>query len=542
VRPSQRRVCDSARPTEPPPLRGADAFAAAHATAAGYLDKQRVLCKHSIVGTEADPAPVRDLSDYARPLRRRWRWVAIGVALGVALGLAAAALVHHDYTSTASVVVTPTGVQQDVNNANGRTQDEINLDTEAQIVKSDAVAARVRRALHARASLATIERRASVTVPANTTVLRISYTAESPRRAAAGAQAFATAYLAVRASTAARLLRSQEAAVRKQIASVADELALRNAQTSGTTRRERSLRALRYRALAAESAALARQLSTRSTTVVTPGRVIAGATTPSGGAGRTWLLFVLSGAMIGLLLGAGGAVARDRTDTRLSQPRELEDAGIRVVGAVDTPSNAMRTYTRAGNAILGTSPDRRGVVLVAGPTWEPRDNDVALKVATAIRDAASSVALVRVADGTAEMTQLGVRGEIMAGDLAGDSPELSAALAEAARGELRHGVERLKKDFDFVVVDAADPLAEAALPVCDTALLVVSIDATRVPDVVDAAREMERSGVRVLGAVVAPGGRRSAFARTPRVLEADRAEATAGSDALAAPKSNSSQA
>jgi len=496
-----------------------------------------------MVGTAVDPAPVRDLSDYARPLRRRWRWVAIGGALGVALGLAAAALVHHDYTSTASVVVTPTGVQQDVNNANGRTQDEINLDTEAQLVKSDAVAARVRRALHARVSLATIERRASVTVPANTTVLRIAYTAGSARRAAAGAQAYATAYLAVRASTAARLLRSQEAAVRKQITSVADELTLSRAQTPGTTGRERSLRALRYKALAAESAALARQLSTLSTTVVTPGRVIADATTPSGGAGRTWLLFLLSGAMIGLLLGAGGAVARDRTDTYLHEPRDLEDAGIRVVGVVDTPSNAMRTYTRAGNAIVGASPDRRGVVLVSRPAWEPRDNDVALKVATAIRDVAVSVALVRVADGTAEITQLGARGEVGPGDDAAESPELSVVLPGATRGELRQGVERLKEDVEFVVVDAADPLAEAALPACDTALIVASMNATRVPDVVDAAREMERSGVRVLGAIIAPGGRRSAFARTPWVPESRRSgDASGESDALPARERTSSRA
>ena len=522
---------------------GASAFAAAHATVAGVLDKQRVLCKHSMVGTAADSTPVRDLSDYTRPLRRRWWWVAVGATLGLVVGLAAAGVVHHKYTSTASVVVTPTGVQPDVNDANGRTQEEINLDTEAQIVKSDAVAARVRRALHARASLATIKRRASVGVPANTTVLRISYTAGSPRRAAAGAQAFATAYLAVRGSTATRLLRSQEAAVRKQITSVADELTLRKAQTPGTTERERSLRALRYKALAAESAALATQLSTLSTTVVTPGRVIADATTPSRGAGRTWLLFLLSGAMIGLLLGAGGAVARDRSDTYLREPRDLEDAGIRVVGVVDTPSNAMRTYTRAANAIVGASPDPHGVVLVSRPAWEPRDNDVALKVATAIRDVAVSVALVRVADGTAEITQLAARGEVAPGDGAVESPELSVVLPGATRGELRQGVERLKEDVDFVVVDAADPLAEAALPACDTALIVVSMNATRVPDVVDTAREMERSGVRVLGAVIAPGGRRSAFARTPWVPESRRSgDAPGGSDALRASERTSSRA
>jgi hypothetical protein len=254
------------------------------------------------------------------------------------------------------------------------------------------------------------------------------------------------------------------------------------------------------------------------------------------------LLFLLSGAMIGLLLGAGGAIVRDRTDTLLREPRDLEDAGIRVVGLVDTPSNAMRTYTRAGNAILGTSPGR-GVVLVVGPTWEPRDNDIALNVATAIRDVAGSVVLVSVENGSAEMTQLGAHGEARRGDRAGESHEVSAALAAATRGNLRQSVERLTEDADFVVIDAADQLAEAVLPACDTALLVVSLNATRVPDAVDAAREIERSGVRVLGAVVAPGDRRPVFGLRPWVLELRRAgDAPAGSDALAAPERTSSQA
>ncbi len=456
------------------------------------------------------------------------------MALGLVVGLIAAELVTHHYTSTASVVVTPTGVQQDVNNANGRTQDVINLDTEAQVVRSDAVAARVRRALQARESLATLNRRVSVTVPANTTVLRISYTAGSPRRAAAGARAYATSYLAVRAAMATRLLRSQEAAVRKQIASIAGELTLRNALTPGTTPRERSLRALRYKGLATQSSALAKQLSALSTTVVTPGSVIAGATTPSGG--PAWLLFLLSGAMIGLLLGAGGAVVRDRTDPLLREPGELEDAGIRVVGAVDTPSKATRTYTRAGNAILGTS-GHGGVVLVAGPTWEARNDDVALNVATAIRDLAGGVALVRVEDGGAEVTPLDGDGNVTRSGRVAASTKLAADLAAATRGDLLQSVERLKEDVGFVVVDAADPLAEAVLPACDSALLVVSMNETRVPDVVDAAREMEWAGVRVLGAVVVPSFAHTALGRRPWALESRGA-----GEAIPTPERTSSQA
>jgi capsular polysaccharide biosynthesis protein len=462
----------------------------------------------------------------------------IGVAVGLVLGLAAAAVRHHTYTSTASVVVTPTGVQQDINNAAGRTQDVINLDTEAQIVKSDPVAARVRRALHSSVSLQAIEKRVLVTVPANTTVLQISYTAGSSRHAAEGAQAFATAYLAVRAAAATSLLSNQEAAVKKEIAAVAAE-AKQRANLPAATARERSLRALQYRALATESTALATQLSTLSTTVVTPGNVIAGATAP---ASRSSMIYLLGGLMIGLLLGVGGAITRDRTDTRLHEPYELENAGIRVVGTLDTPRNAMRTFTRAGNAILDTSPGRRGVVLVAGPTMEPRDDDVALHVAKAIREIAGSVALVSVEDGGAQMTEVGARDAST--QAAAKTAELAAALAAATRGGIRWHLERLKEEVDFVVVNAADPLAEAVLPACDTAILVVAVNAARVPDAVDATRELESSGVNVLGAVVLPSTeRRAPFAGWPWVRESPQ-EGDAGTRSSGVPAADrtSSQA
>lgn len=456
------------------------------------------------MGTAADPAPVRDLGDYTRPLRRRWKWVALGVALGLALGIAATAIKHHTYTSTASVVVTPTLPQQDVNNANGRTQDVINLDTEAQIVKSDAVAARVRRTLHAHATLAAIESRIAVLVPPNTTVLRISYTAGSPGHAKAGADAAANAYLAVRASMASHILKSQEAAVRNQMTSIANALKAQANQsgssTGSTTGGQGSARALHYKALAAESSALAKQLSALVTTVVTPGNVISSASTPTGGAKKTALLFVLSGLMIGLLLGAGAAIARDRTDSTLRERRQLEDAGVSVVGNVGSSSDSARTYRRLAHAIVGTASG--GAVVVADPGWGPRSNDVALNLAAAIRDLAHRVALVRVANGTAEMTRLSMSAEDGQSDGAAQSPEISAPLAAATRATLRQGVERLKQDSDFVVIDAADSLAEAVVPVCETGLLLVSINTTRIDDVLDAANEMEQAGVHVLGAMV----------------------------------------
>jgi Mrp family chromosome partitioning ATPase len=109
---------------------------------------------------------------------------------------------------------------------------------------------------------------------------------------------------------------------------------------------------------------------------------------------------------------------------------------------------------------------------------------------------------------------------------------------------MRSNLQRLKEEVDFVVVNAADPAAEAALPACDSALLVVSMNATRLPDVINAAREIESSGVRVLGAVViASSERRTAFARWPWFSEWRRTgDARSRGATLPAPDRTSSQA
>src|SRR5918992_543127 len=79
-----------------------------------------------------------DVSDYLGMLRRHW-WV---VLLLVLTGVGGAVLVTHVqpkvYESATSVLVQPAG--QDTNVVGGRTKGDINLDTEAQLVRSTAVA------------------------------------------------------------------------------------------------------------------------------------------------------------------------------------------------------------------------------------------------------------------------------------------------------------------------------------------------------------------------------------------------------------------
>ena len=100
-------------------------------------------------------------------------------------------------------------VEQDTNAAGGRTKGTINLDTEAQLVGSGAVAVKAAALLRSTTNPLELAHAVSVEVPANTTVLVISFEADTPQKAQAGSHAFAEAYLRNREQTARSGLDSQ---------------------------------------------------------------------------------------------------------------------------------------------------------------------------------------------------------------------------------------------------------------------------------------------------------------------------------------------
>src|SRR5699024_9803261 len=88
-----------------------------------------------------------ELAEYGALLRRRWRLVVAGLLAGLVLVGGYVLLLPMTYTSTASVLVTPTGVQDPTPLANGSSRAEVNLDTEAQIAQSIVVADKARKRL-----------------------------------------------------------------------------------------------------------------------------------------------------------------------------------------------------------------------------------------------------------------------------------------------------------------------------------------------------------------------------------------------------------
>ena len=121
-----------------------------------------------------------DFSHYLGIFRRHW-WIAvIATGAGLGAGTALTGALPKVYESSTSVQVQALDV--DTNATGGRTKDTVNLDTEAQLVRSGAVAVKAAALMRtARSPLELARRDVSVEVPANTTVLVITFRAGTPQ-------------------------------------------------------------------------------------------------------------------------------------------------------------------------------------------------------------------------------------------------------------------------------------------------------------------------------------------------------------------------
>jgi len=337
------------------------------------------------------------LSDYGTVIRRRWRRVVVGILIGLVLAGTYLHFTPKTYTATAtvSVTTTTTDAATSVTGARANTSG-VNPDTEAQLVKSAAV---TRQAGGGPLTLVPGEKGApeyplpnqgypnlqgigialdspqipqsvSVTVPANTGLLKIAFSAsgsDAAKHAAQGANAYAWAYLAVRGNIAWLTIQQNIAATQTQVDALTAQLA--KATSVSEARAISSQRNLLSDQL--------NQLKVLQQTVV-PGTVANTAIPPKVPTSPNRTLVLASGFMLGLLLGLFMAWWAARRDTRVYDTFELpERLDLPVLGQVPSRRGAAPTMlaaqSRAGqalarvrNVLLARLPDRKGVFTVAG--------------------------------------------------------------------------------------------------------------------------------------------------------------------------------
>src|SRR5262245_25045440 len=275
------------------------------------------------MSSSQQPGPLA-VVDYTGVLRRRW-WVVAACAVVGLLGAAAYLLVApKTYTATATVFVKTTGADVGDGITGNRTSGAlVNLDTEAQLVKSGTVAAIAGRSMHSSLTPYELAKQVTVTVPPNSQVLTIACDAPTGPGAAACANAFAAAYLQNRSATATSVLNAQIKTLAGKVSTLEKAMAKLNTAISGLAKNS-ATRATDAAVLASDriqAKALNGQITslTGLAANVNGGKVYTAATAPGKPSSPSKSLVLPSGLVAGLVVGLVVAFVWDRRDRRVDR-------------------------------------------------------------------------------------------------------------------------------------------------------------------------------------------------------------------------------
>lgn len=517
------------------------------------------------------------LGDYARMLRRRWLSLLLCVLIGTGAALAYLYVAPKAYRATTGVLVTATGVGNQV--VTDKTA--INMDTEAQLVTSTDTLDAVAQRMHVSAAQAAdMAGDVSVTVPPNTDILDITYSGKTPVAAQSGSLMFAQAYLDQRSAATQSLIKAQDKALQSRIDAV-------NASLAPVVKAQAALptNSPNYGHLQAQITALNNQLTALSNqqnqiraAVVTPGQITSQAALPTSPSSPNRLVVLTGGILLGLLAGVSLAMLRHRSDDLIRDPEDLfRRTGVPVTTVLSTRLHAGavtllpplsadgRGYARLRNLVTtNLRKNERPVVVVAGVRHG--GGPVAANLAASLALAGEDVYLV-CADvfGNTATALLGGGprpglAEVLADELdvhavtqtvpdiprlrvigPGLNPDRADALLQTRSP--RTLIDGLLGSAGYIVIEApatADsPDAQTLANMAELAVLVVEVNQTGAREVLDACAQFESMGTQVLGAVVAHYGRDAKAdyddveAPEPRLAgaEQDRTAATGGSTA-----------
>jgi succinoglycan biosynthesis transport protein ExoP len=463
------------------------------------------------------------------------------------------------YVSTASVLVNPVE-----GNAFSPTQEGdslISLETEAEVVTSDAVTTLVLSRLPAGTPRTTLQDAVRVDIPTNTQILQISSAARTPELARQRAQAYASAYLDFRSRQAAQAAASQQAAIERQIRKARRDLRSATAAAADSTSDEEVVVERRLvRALTDELVELRASRVELQGSLAPAGRIISPAQTPSQPAGPDRRLVLAAGLAAGLLLGFMLALLREHRADKIYGAADVERLGVPVVATLRRrhrrPSDRrmaedqvrhLRALVVAASpvpALLAVSPCARGVA-------EP---GIAARLSISLGKSGASVVLVDAAEGhvdaagsdpTGTLGPMPAAGlsEVLLGDrhdprdlLVTVNPHVQVlprglryeeALDRFLPEPLNAVLRPLASHADFVVLRSPsipEAAGRAGLATVGHVLLVVVTHATTRADVESAVAATRSAGAHLLGAVVSPPAPR----RTTRAGVKRRDTAVAG--------------
>jgi capsular polysaccharide biosynthesis protein len=491
------------------------------------------------------------LIDYTGVLRRRW-WVILACAIiGLLAGAGYLKAAHKVYTATASVYVTSnSGTTNQV--ANGRTTGAVNLDTQAQVVQSSAVAQAAAKLMHATDTIPRLLGRVSVAVPANSQVLAISCQASTPVKAASCAQSFAQAYLSYSSATTAASVNSQISALQSRISALQSSSAKLTIEAASLPVNS-SQRAAAQEQLSSDRSQLGslnNQVAQLTAALANPsgGSIISNAIPPQRASSPKPLLILPSGLLAGLLAGLVLAFVSDRRQRRIRGPQDVAKADVPVLMSLSAkgpaperviaaPRSALgREFSELAHVLVGAMGPGRHVILVSGITFGQGAGLVAANLAFALSRNQPDVTLVcadlerSVIPDIVGLPSAPGLTDVLSGDefvtKAGRRPAAAPRLLVVPPGSgagltaddihqaaLEELLDELRAESRWVVVEGpavtTRPDINTLAHVTDATVLVAEVPRTRSDQLLDGVQHLRKMGAAVLGVALLPPPRGS---------------------------------
>lgn len=486
-------------------------------------------------------------------LVRRYLGALIGLAvLGTVLGVVLEMAVPPPFKATATVLVSP--LEGNPYSPEGRGDDLVNLQTEAQLVATDSVAKIVQKKLGHEA-----EGDIGVTVPPNTQVLNLTYTAGSSGNARAGAQAFADAYLEYRTQRAQAVVNNQLAKLKAQSARVERLLQRANNELAASSGSRRSTLQQRVTAYTNQLGVIDEQSNDIASTPLDPGQVITPADAPAGPGIVRPAMYGAGGLLLGLVAGFVVMLLRERLNQRLRNAESIEGLGVRTLSTipaggpsgdtlalVSAPKSPVgEAYRRLRAAVVATAPQTPVALLISNATPGGSARMASANLAVSLAFAGAKTIMIDATTEDADVSTLfgarpggkGLSDTLLSGTdpatllihtdsqlrLLPRGPRAREAAHRFSGPRMRETVKVLRRRSEYLIVNAAslhDADAQALCTFVDAVVLVINQGVTTREELRQAYVEAERAGVTVLGALLEPpeprGGRAARQAPSAR--------------------------
>ncbi|HST81792.1 MAG TPA: hypothetical protein VLL08_08675 [Kineosporiaceae bacterium] len=482
-----------------------------------------------------------------RDALRRHVWLILGLTL-VFAGLAGAAGTQATTTRKSSAVVLVNPLYGNPFSPDAQGDQLTNLETEAQLVSTDAVAAIAAKALNTTVPASDLVRTARATVTTNTQVIKVTYQAPTADTAHDRAQAFAEAYLAFREQRAKALIAGQVKLLRQQADSTRDQLVKATKQIgTGKATSSQAFATEQVRTFTAELTRLTSEIAEEQAIPTDPGQVISPADRPADGRLSSGILYGSGGLFLGLIIGILTAIARERLDDRIRSGDDLERLSIASLGEMTIPLNWSPTFStvpedhrRVRTTVLSALPAVPATIVIARPSSSTQAPTIIGALAIALIRSDVRVCVIDSAINDWLGPDLVTYGETgLSNVLLSDVPVESVlqqpvpGLWVVPRGHwsdeaadrlgnlrMRRAIASLRQRFDLVILCASgieNADGQVLAQMADGVILECTPLSTKNADLLRAVEQVGRAGIPVMGGVlVQPGSTRRRFGRAKR--------------------------